>query len=40
VKLKDSQLESMEGGKNSSSGNEMGMGVPVTVYGCNRTITV
>jgi hypothetical protein len=41
VKLKDSQLEIMEGGeKNSNSGKEMGMGARVTVYGCNRTVTV
>jgi len=40
VKLKDSQMEIKEVEKNSSSGKEMEMGVPVTAYGCKRTVTV
>jgi hypothetical protein len=40
VKLKHSQLEIRELGKNSSSGKEKRMGVPVTTYGHKRTVTV
>ena len=40
AKLKDSQLEIREVEKNSSSGKEMGTGVPVTAYGRNRRVTV
>jgi hypothetical protein len=40
VKLKDSQLEIRKWEKYSSSGKEMETGVPVTMYGRNRTVTV